>query len=655
MSVEGSGCGGDMVSSQHRHLPQYHRGSYTSYSSRGGEGSHSSSSFVDIGGGPSFDYKFDNPSSPRGDDRVGHHYHHQQHHSRQHFAHTYDQNYYRSVGDWLHFVRRRGGYPSPSGHDNMSSDREFDGGWDHRRHHHHHPGYGHAAAAADPDTYYRGFDNTRIHMFNVTGQGGHVPGMHPSTADAGISFDRRNMGLGNVQYHHSPPGHRSNVYPNFISHPIDEEAAGEESGFVNLIMPPTEIHITSNDYVNDREGADDDHIYVDSGDAPSGVPGEMNYPNKGDVIHGVNGHEVAPSGMPLVLDHPDRRCDARQESIPKHGVLPGTNCPPQKFLASPPISTLRVGGIIRPHSSSNVNSQAPVPAHMKEQHMHEGAWDSKYTSYACRVDQSQEDRSVEIIVFSLARPHMRAFHMAWVAFFLAFMAWFSIIPLLAEVQKSLDLTKEEIWTSSIFGVAGSVVTRCVAGLLCDKYGGRWMIAVVLFTCGIPTMCTGLVNNSTELSVLRLFTGMAGSAFVSCQYWTSTMFTREVAGTANALAAGWGNLGGGVAQIFIGSVLFPLFKWIYGSAGATMDPAEASWRTCCVVPGLMCIAFTFVVIRYSDDHPKGNFSKRKKSGFMQTTSSTKILKSALRDHNTWLLLVQYGCCFGVELTTSNAGE
>ncbi len=182
-----------------------------------------------------------------------------------------------------------------------------------------------------------------------------------------------------------------------------------------------------------------------------------------------------------------------------------------------------------------------------------------------------------------------------------------------------------------------------------------MFALVLFTCGIPTMCTGLVNTSTGLSILRLFTGMAASAFVTCQYWTSTMFTREVAGTANALAAGWGNLGGGVAQLFVGSVLFPFFKWIYGSVGTAMDPAEASWRTCCVVPGLLCTAFAFVVIRYSDDHPKGNYCKRKKSGFMQKPSSMKIFKSAIRDHNTWLLLVQYGCCFGVEITTNNAGE
>ena len=223
-------------------------------------------------------------------------------------------------------------------------------------------------------------------------------------------------------------------------------------------------------------------------------------------------------------------------------------------------SSLRVGGIVRPmdhdgsgrHGSgrghhrngsggtgqqrpSRPSSHSSLPPHVhEERQMHEASWDSKYVTYACRVDQRQEDRSVEIALFSMARPHMRAFHYAWLTFFFAFMAWFAITPLLAEVQSSLNLTKEQIWTSSICSVAGAVVTRCAAGLFCDIYGARWMSAVVLFICGVPTVFTGAVNTSVGLSVLRLITGIGGSAFVTCQYWTTTMFTKEVAGTVSVL-------------------------------------------------------------------------------------------------------------------------
>lgn len=57
-----------------------------------------------------------------------------------------------------------------------------------------------------------------------------------------------------------------------------------------------------------------------------------------------------------------------------------------------------------------------------------------------------------------------------------------------------------------------------------------------------------------------------------------MFTKEVAGTANALVGGWGNFGGGVTQIVMGTALFPLFK-------LGMSP-EMAWRTVCIVPAVI---------------------------------------------------------------------
>ena len=304
-------------------------------------------------------------------------------------------------------------------------------------------------------------------------------------------------------------------------------------------------------------------------------------------------------------------------------------------------------------SASQASPRQYDTSSSREDQMHLASWDSKYESYACRVDHSQEDSSVEIAIFSAARPHMRAFHYAWLSFFFTFLAWFAATPLLHEIQTSLDLSKEEIWASSICSVAGAVVTRCLSGLFCDIYGARLISAAVLLICGFPTMFTGLVNTATGLSVLRLITGIGGSAFVTCQYWTSTMFTREVSGTANALAAGWGNLGGGIAQLFVGTMLFPLFKQVYSRSVSEERAATLAWRSCCIIPGLLCTCFSFFVIRYADDSPKGNYHKRKKLGLMQKHSAWQHIKSAVSDYNTCLLVLMYGCCFGVELTTTNA--
>ena len=309
--------------------------------------------------------------------------------------------------------------------------------------------------------------------------------------------------------------------------------------------------------------------------------------------------------------------------------------------------------------SQSDDEPSPYPSHESDLYemqsagaYHLASPDSKYEVYACRVDVAQGDRSTEISLFSAARPHMRGFHFSWLGFFCAFLAWFAIAPLLPEIQRTLNLSREQLWNSSICSVAAGVVFRVIAGPLSDKYGARWIMGIFLVAAGLPCMCTGLVESAVGLSVLRTIIGIGGATFVPMQYWTSSMFTKEVAGTANSLAAGWGNLGGGVTQILIGSILLPLFKVIYGETDPS-EPAEKSWRTVCVVPGFICCVLAFCVVRYSDDCPKGNYRKRKRLGLMPSVSAGKSLQAASRDRNTWLLIFQYACCFGVELTMSNA--
>ena len=296
-----------------------------------------------------------------------------------------------------------------------------------------------------------------------------------------------------------------------------------------------------------------------------------------------------------------------------------------------------------------------LPGHLMNSSMgvfHLASPDSKYEQYACRVDTRQEDRSSEIALFSFAQPHMRAFHFSWLGFFVAFMAWFAIAPLLPEIRDTLGLTDAQVWNSNICSLSGTVLFRTIAGPICDKYGARWINGTVLIASGIICMCTGLVDSAIQLNILRTALGIAGSTFVMGQYWCSTMFTREVAGTANSLSAGWGNLGGGVVQILMGSILFPIFKRIYGETDPD-DPAENSWRTAFVIPGLMCIVLAIFTIKCSDDCPKGNFRKRERLGLMPSVSAGKSLASAALNGNTWLLIVQYACCFGVEITMTNA--
>lgn len=135
-----------------------------------------------------------------------------------------------------------------------------------------------------------------------------------------------------------------------------------------------------------------------------------------------------------------------------------------------------------------------------------------------------------------------------------------------EVKKSLDLSKEEVWTSNICSVAGCIVMRVINGSFCDKYGARILMGVLLMLASIPCALTGLVQNSGEsivicclhmanthdtqiqllislylspvqLCILRFFIGLAGSTFVCCQYWTSRMVSvKENAHVHNIMCA-----------------------------------------------------------------------------------------------------------------------
>jgi len=269
----------------------------------------------------------------------------------------------------------------------------------------------------------------------------------------------------------------------------------------------------------------------------------------------------------------------------------------------------------------------------------------KYKTYELKVDPYQNDKATEIKICNFSRPHMRAFHCSWWTFFVAFFIWFAIAPLLPEVKESLKISEKDIWTSNISSVAGTIIMRFILGPLCDKYGARILMSYVLMGASIPCACIGLANSAASLAIIRFFIGLGGSTFVMCQYWSTSMFTKEVAGTANALVGGWGNLGGGVTQLVMGSILFPLYKRCMS--------AELAWRTVSIAPACVGFLTGFTIRRISDDCPKGNYTEMKENGTRPEISATSSLRDGALNLNTWLLFIQYGCSFGVELTMNNA--
>src|SRR5215468_518263 len=171
---------------------------------------------------------------------------------------------------------------------------------------------------------------------------------------------------------------------------------------------------------------------------------------------------------------------------------------------------------------------------------------------------------------------MRAFHMTWFAFFFCFFGWFGIAPLMPVIRDELHLTKDQVGNSIIASVAITILTRLLIGWLCDRIGPRRAYTWLLIVGSLPVMGVGLAHDYTTFLIFRLAIGAIGASFVITQYHTSVMFAPNIVGTANATAAGWGNLGGGATQIAM-----PLLFSAFVSLGAG---AWWGWRMAMFIPG-----------------------------------------------------------------------
>ncbi|GMF28738.1 unnamed protein product [Phytophthora lilii] len=273
------------------------------------------------------------------------------------------------------------------------------------------------------------------------------------------------------------------------------------------------------------------------------------------------------------------------------------------------------------------------------------------TVFPIRTDPLQDDKATEIKLLSVARPHMRAFHYAWLSFFFAFFGWFSIPPLMPTIKKQLGLTADQVSNSNIVSVASTILGRAVGGPMCDRYGSRTVQAVLLVVGAIPVASAALVTSYTGLMFARFFIGLVGCSFIATTYWTSTMFSREVVGSANALAAGWGNLGAG-ATTLITPQLFNLVT-INGAMSDNMG-----WRVAILFPAFFMVVTGIALYFNSDDCPQGQYKDLRKNHGIDITATKPAVdmkQGLLRVAKmpvTWILAFQYACSFGVELQVHN---
>ena len=97
------------------------------------------------------------------------------------------------------------------------------------------------------------------------------------------------------------------------------------------------------------------------------------------------------------------------------------------------------------------------------------------------------------------------------------------------------------------------------------------------------------------------------------------------GAANATAAGWGNLGGGVTNALT-PVVFNIFM------AATNKDIDRAWRLTFLLPLSMHVITSFIVLS-GRDLPDGQFAELEQSGAKQKGDSSIVMKVGISMHCT----------------------
>eukprot|EP00897_Mesotaenium_endlicherianum_P009168 jgi/Mesen1/827/ME000111S10972 len=271
--------------------------------------------------------------------------------------------------------------------------------------------------------------------------------------------------------------------------------------------------------------------------------------------------------------------------------------------------------------------------------------DDKDVSPMFDLPVDSEHKAKKIKIFSLKQPHMRAFHLSWFHFFIAFCSAFAVPPLNPIIRDNLNLTKTDLGNSGIAAISGAIAARVAIGPLCDMVGPRYAASFLLMGV-VPAVCAmATVRDAAGYLITRFFIGLGLASFVTCQYWMSSMFNARIVGLANGVTAGWGNLGGGFIQLVM-PVFFAIIR------DSCNSPKFTAWRIAFFIPALAHIITGLVLLTFGQDCPDGQYLSMVRSGQRKMDKASKVVLNAFTNYRAWIMALTYGYCFGVELTADN---
>jgi NNP family nitrate/nitrite transporter-like MFS transporter len=219
----------------------------------------------------------------------------------------------------------------------------------------------------------------------------------------------------------------------------------------------------------------------------------------------------------------------------------------------------------------------------------------------------------------------RILHLTWFAFFMTFVIWLSIGPMMPFIQEALSLTDQQAKILLILNVGLTIPARIVVGMLVDKFGPKIMFSFILILGGLISIAFSWMQSYEQLAMMRFLSGFIGAGFVVGIRMISEWFPAKQTGTAQGVYGGWGNFGSAGAMFTL-----PFVAASFGDADG--------WRYAITAASLIAIAYGIFYYFNVSNTPKGStYFKPKKSGAMEVTSFGDLVLYILMNIPLYLVL------------------
>lgn len=241
----------------------------------------------------------------------------------------------------------------------------------------------------------------------------------------------------------------------------------------------------------------------------------------------------------------------------------------------------------------------------------------------------------EIVSF---RGRYRVLHLTWFAFFLSFVVWFNMAPLMTTIKEEFDLAQGQVGTLLMCNVALTVPARIIIGMLLDKYGPRLTYSALLVYAAIPCWLFATAGDFNQLVLGRLLMGIVGAGFVIGIRMTAEWFPPKEIGLAEGIYGGWGNFGSAFAALTLVVVAGALS--VFPGSFELATGQVLNWRGAIAATGTIAALYGCLYFFSVSDTPPGKVYQRPNSarGMEVTTVKDFWLLMAMNAPLTGILMV-----------------